>query len=99
MHCGEQQTLLTAWPKLMRLAGRAHTVANVLGCRGKPHAIPDIDVPELQWSTCPLCLLASPSVQSALHLARISKVAPLTSWPDKYSVWAVAAVTEQTERG
>lgn len=99
MHEGKPQTLLEAWPKLVRLSERAQTISGLLGCRGKAHAMPDLDVPELAWSTCPLCLLASPSVQSALHLARISKVAPLTGWPDRYSLWAIAVVTQQAERG
>lgn len=99
MHEGKAQTLIDAWPKLVRLSERAQTISGLLGCRGKPHAIPDLDVPELAWSTCPLCLLQSAPVQSALHLARISKVAPLSGWPDRYSLWAIAVVTQQAERG
>jgi len=83
-------TAIDAVPILLRLAGRASMLAPLLGCNGTAgHPIPDSDVPELQWSDCPLCLLSSPWMQSLRVLGSMAEVAPLSGWPERYAVWAV----------
>lgn len=98
-HGGQPQSLLDAVPKLLRLQGRAGILRSVLNCNGKTHAMPDTDVPELAWSHCPLCLWESPQVQSLRNLARLSEVAPLSGWPDRFAVWAVHGVVLLREHG
>lgn len=87
-------TVATALPILLKLARKQRTLRAVLCCRGQPrfHQPPDTDVPDLQWSHCPLDLLEDPHVQACLHLSRMADVAPLSGWPARYAAWAVAGL-------
>lgn len=89
-HRGKPVTAIDAVPLLQRLAGRAGVLAPLLNCNGTAgHPIPDSDVPELQWSACPLCMLSAPWYQSLRVLASMADVSPLSGWPDRYAVWTV----------
>lgn len=84
--------MIDAVPLLLKLS-RDGASAMLLGCRGKPHAIPDQarDVPILDWSTCPLCL--SRQILAPLRdLSALAKISPLEGWPDRYALWAVRGI-------
>jgi len=89
-------TFSSALPILLRLNRKAKMLRTILGCSGKPamHPVPDScsETPDLDWSHCPLDLLASPYLSAAHHLNRLADVAPLDGWPTKYAAWAVAGV-------
>lgn len=85
--------MLAAIPKLLKVQ-RQNGAAIMLGCRGRPHAMPEQarDVPDLDWSTCPLCL--AHAVLQPLHdLAALAKISPLVGWPDRYSLWVLRGMT------
>lgn len=103
-HRGQHQTFTSALPTLLKLATKAGTYRNLLGCHGQPafHAVPDAarEVDVLDWSVCPLDLLASPFMVAVHQLDRMAKVAPLAGWPDRYAPWAVAGLmTLRQHRG
>lgn len=86
--------MLDAIPKLLKVQ-RQSGAAIMLGCRGVRHAIPEQarDVPDLDWSTCPLCLAAV--VLQPLHdLARLAEVSPLAGWPDRYALWVLRGILQ-----
>jgi hypothetical protein len=67
-----------------------------LGCRGRPalHPLPSHarDVPDLDWSVCPLDLLDGPHLRATLDVARLARVSPLAGWPRGWSAWLVGAL-------
>ena len=90
-------TATAALPILLRLERKRSMLRSVLGCRGAPHLHPvprDVaaDTPDLDWSHCPLDLVADPAIAAVLHLARLAEIAPLSGWPMGYAAWAVAGV-------
>lgn len=93
---GHVQTFASALPALLKLAKKAGSYRNILGCHGQEafHAVPDSarEVDELDWSVCPLDLLANPFMQGVQQLDRLAKVAPLSGWPDRFAPWAVAGL-------
>ena len=88
----------TAIPILLKLTRKGSAAAMLLGCRGVPHAVPDSarDVPDLDWSTCPICL-ARTVLQPLREVVRLSRVAPLSGWPDRYAVWALSGILQISE--
>lgn len=94
MHQGHPMTVATALPTLLRLAKKQRTLRIVLGCQGQPrlHKPRDSDVPDLQWSVCPLDLLDDPHIQAVQHLSALAEVAPLQRWPIGYAAWAVSGL-------
>lgn len=103
-HKGCKQTVVTALPTLLRLARTPGKYRPLLGCHGTKHPVPDSahDIDLLDWSYCPLCLLADPHFGAIFALDKLAKVAPLQGWPDRYAAWAVAglmAVREAREGG
>ena len=87
-------TVATALPTLLKLQRKRATIAMVLGCRGKPrfHKPAVEDVPDLDWSHCPLDLLNDPHIAAVLSLSRMADVSPLSGWPSRYAAWAVAGL-------
>jgi hypothetical protein len=94
MHQGHPMTVATALPILIKLARKRHTLRAVLGCRDQPryHKPAVQDVPDLDWSHCPLDLMDDPHITAVHHLARCAAVAPLSGWPAGYAAWAVAGL-------
>lgn len=93
---GQPQNVVTALPTLIRLARKAKQIRSYLGCTGAfLHQVPEDarEIDELNWSVCPLCLLASPFCQAILELDRLARIAPLAGWPDRYAYWAVRGLT------
>lgn len=84
--------MLEAIPRLLK-ATKGGAAAVVLGCRGEPHDVPDQarDVPDLDWSICPLCL-ANRVLTPLRELALMAEVSPLTGWPDRYAIWAISGI-------
>lgn len=87
-------TFSSALPLLLKLAKREQTNAMLLGCAGVKHDVPAAarEVGDLDWSTCPLCLLRSPFWTGVRTLDRLLLAAPVTGWPDRFAPWAVAGV-------
>lgn len=88
-------TILDAIPKLLKLQKNPASAALILGCRGVPHAMPDSaqDVPDLDWSTCPLCL-ARRVLTPLRDVAAMAEVSPLSGWPDRFAYWAIAGILQ-----
>ena len=88
-------TATTALPTLQRLArGDRAMMRLALGCQGakRLHAPTPGDVPDLQWSHCPLDLLDAPHYAAIRTLSRLAHISPLAGWPDRYASWAVDGV-------
>ena len=87
-------TVATALPTLLRLSRKQATLRVVLGCHGQPrfHRPAPSDVPDLDWSHCPLDLLDSPYIAAVNALWQTSEVAPLSGWPVRYAAWAVSGL-------
>ena len=81
--------MLDAIPRLLKVQ-RQQSAAIMLGCRGKDHEVPEQarDVPDLDWSTCPLCL-ARRVLQPLHDLVALADVSPLAGWPDRYAIWVL----------
>lgn len=87
-------TFAAAYPLLLKLAAKPQMASLLLGCEGKPHAVPAQarEVAELDWSACPLCLLRSPFVAMVEALEAAASVSPVAGWPDRFAAWAVCGV-------
>jgi hypothetical protein len=102
-HHGERQTVTSALPTLIRLSKNPGKVRGILGCGrhgGALHAVPDParEVADLDWSVCPLELLAHlPHLNAIRQLDKMAGVAPLAGWPDRYAAWAVVGLLAQRE--
>ena len=94
LHVGQPQTFRSALPTLLRVARRGTMLRAVLGCRGQPalHPVPASDVPDLDWSHCPLDLADGPHMRAVVAFDRLARVAPLAGWPRDYAAWAAAGV-------
>lgn len=87
-------TVVTALPILLKLLPTAVMHRQVLGCTRHPfgHAVdPKLakSTPMLDWSVCPLDLVAHPLIQSVFTLDRLAKIAPVSNWPTGLTAWAV----------
>ena len=95
-HRGEPQTFLSALPKLIKLSQSPGKARVMLGCNGQPHLHPPSeaarDVASLDWSHCPLDLLAAPHFVACRQLDRLATISPLSGWPGDYAAWTVAGV-------
>ena len=95
-HGGQVVTFSAALPALIRIARQRKTMRLVLACAGADHLhpVPDScrDVPDLDWSHCPLDLLDSPMFGASNLLSKLADVSPVDGWPTKYAAWAVAGV-------
>jgi hypothetical protein len=93
---GQHQTFLSALPTLLRLRREPGKVVGLLGCATSPrlHPVPEQarEVHALDWSVCPLDLLACDHLQGVERLDQLAKVAPLAGWPDRYAAWAVSGL-------
>lgn len=87
-------TVATALPVLLKLQRKRRTLRVVLGCAHQPryHKPAVADVPDLDWSHCPLDLLDDPHIGAAQHLSRMADIAPLSGWPTGYAAWVVAGL-------
>lgn len=58
------------------------------------HAVPDQarEIPDLDWSVCPLDLLGAPHFAVIIQMDRLAKVSPLSGWPDRYAAWSVGGL-------
>ena len=67
-----------------------------LGCPGavRFHAPLDgvRDVPDLDWSHCPIDLLGSPHFEAVHMLDQLARISPLSGWPDRYQPWAICGL-------
>lgn len=103
LHRGQRITFQAALPIILRVGKSAKMLRAAFGCRGKGpgHPMPESDVPDHQWSVCPLCtLMDGPQMRQVITLDRLAKVAPLAGWPDRYAAWLVAGLlTIRAERG
>jgi len=95
-HKGQIQTFTSALPTLLKLARNPQKFAGVLGCKLLPpmHAVPPQarEIPDLDWSHCPLDLLGAPHFAAIIQLDRLATVAPLSGWPDRYTAWVVGGL-------
>jgi len=85
-------TVAKALPVLLKIAAKPDLHRRVLGCDRHPRGHrTDVghDYPMLDWSVCPLDLLSHPLFAALWKLDRLAAVAPLSSWPEGYSPWAV----------
>lgn len=96
LHQGQPQTFGSALPTLLRLRKRGAMLRQVFGCRGQPalHAVPASDVPDLDWSHCPLDLVDGPHMRAVVQLDRLAQVSPLAGWPRTFTAWATGGVLE-----
>lgn len=87
-------TVATALPVLLKLQRKRNTLRQALGCAGKArlHAPAKTEIPDLDWSHCPLDLINDPRIVAVFHLSRMANVAPLSDWPAGYAAWVVAGI-------
>lgn len=85
--------MLEAVPRLAKLSKPGGSAALLLGCRGVPHDVPEQarDVPDLDWSECPICL-ARHVLTPLRDLVAMAEVSPLSGWPDRYAIWAISGI-------
>ena len=95
-HQGVPQTFVSSLPTLIRLSRKATSLRMVLGCRHGKHLHKPggnvADVPDLDWSHCPIDLLDSPQMMAVRNLSRLANISPLAGWPDKFAPWVVAGL-------
>ena len=93
-HRGIPQTFASALPTLLKLSRNIRRNRMVLCCRGQSrfHEVNERarEIPDLDWSVCPLDLLQSPFAATVQALdAMATARTPLTGWPDRFKPWVV----------
>jgi hypothetical protein len=104
MHQGKSVTFASALPALLQVRRQGGSLRGALGCRGQPayHAVPEStrEVTLLDWSHCPLDLLAGPHLRACEQLDRFARISPLQGFPDRYAPWVLHGLTLlRQERG
>lgn len=94
-------TFATALPHALRMARRGGYAA-ILGCPRvhAPHELrPKLrqQLPELDWSMCPLSIFDSPHWQMLHRIHEAAKMSPLAGWPDRYAAWIPLTLPELYE--
>jgi len=96
LHQGVPQTFVSSLPTLIRLSRKANSLRKVLGCRAAPALHQPggsvADIPDLDWSHCPIDLIDSPQMVAVRNLSRLANISPLAGWPDKFAPWVVAGL-------
>jgi hypothetical protein len=89
-------SFVSALPTLLRVSRKASMLRAALGCRGAERlhspAPGALDVPDLDWSHCPIDLLGSPFMQAIHGLDRLARIAPLAGWPGDFAPWVVVGL-------
>ena len=89
-------SFVSALPTLIKIGRKASMLRSALGCRGAPRlhapAAGVADVPDLDWSHCPIDLLTSPFMQAIHGLDRLAKISPLAGWPGDFAPWVVVGM-------